>query len=122
MGRQNWKDIRATASPETLARAERKTEAMLASMDLDELRKARRVTQVELADRLNIQQGNVSRLERRDDMHVSTLREVVEALGGELEITARFPDGQDVRIERPWARAPVRSQDASSVAEGFPGA
>src|SRR5688500_11533859 len=101
MKRQSWKDIRNTADPETIARAERKTEAMRASMDMDELRKARRVTQAELADRLNIQQGNVSRLERRDDMHLSTLREVVEALGGELEITARFPDGQAVRIDRP---------------------
>lgn len=101
MARQSWKDIRSTASPETIERAGRKTEAMLAAMDLDELRKARRITQTELADRLNIRQGNVSRLERREDMHVSTLREVVEALGGELEITARFPDGQHVRIDRP---------------------
>lgn len=105
MGRQSWKVIRAAASPETIARAERKAEAILASMDLDELRKARRVTQAQLADRLKIRQGNVSRLERRDDMHVSTLREVVEALGGELEITARFPDGEAVRIDRPGRRA-----------------
>jgi transcriptional regulator with XRE-family HTH domain len=101
MSRQSWKDIRNTAAPETIERAERQAAAILASMELDELRKARRVTQAELASRLNIQQGNVSRLERRDDMHVSTLREVVEALGGELEITARFPDGQAVRIDRP---------------------
>jgi transcriptional regulator with XRE-family HTH domain len=110
MSRQSWKDIRNTADPETLERAERKTEAILASMELDELRKARRVTQAELASRLNIQQGNVSRLERRDDMHLSTLREVVEALGGELEITARFPDGQAVRIDRP-RRHPVRARE-----------
>jgi DNA-binding Xre family transcriptional regulator len=105
MSRQSWKEIRSIADPETLERAARKTEAMLASMDLDELRKARRVTQAELANRLNIQQGNVSRLERRDDMHLSTLREVVEALGGVLEITARFPDGQAVRIDRPRGRS-----------------
>ena len=112
MSRKSWKEIRSIADPETLERAERKTEAILASMDLDELRKARRVTQTELADRLKIQQGNVSRLERRDDMHLSTLRQVVEALGGELEITARFPDGQTVRIDRPRGRS-ARGVDGS---------
>ncbi|HEX5871054.1 MAG TPA: XRE family transcriptional regulator, partial [Longimicrobium sp.] len=56
---------------------------------------------------------NVSRLERRDDMHVSTLREVVEALGGELEITARFPDGQAVRIDRPGGRSRRVRPDAA---------
>lgn len=100
MARQTWRDIRATADAETIARAERKTEAILASLELSELRKTRGVTQAELAERLNIRQGNVSRLERREDMHVSTLRDVVEALGGELEITARFPDGEDVRIDQ----------------------
>lgn len=117
MGRKSWKEIRATASPETIARAERKTEAIMASMDLDALRKARRVTQTQLADRLKIRQGNVSRLERRDDMHVSTLREVVEALGGELEITARFPDGQAVRIDRPGGRPRRARLDAAGAEE-----
>jgi len=46
-----------------------------------------------VADRLSIAQSNVSRLERRRDMLISTLREVVRALGGELRLSAVFPDG-----------------------------
>jgi len=67
--------------------------ALLAAMDLAELRSSLAVTQEELAHRLSIAQSNVSRLERRDDMLVSTLRQVVQALGGELKVTAVFPEG-----------------------------
>jgi transcriptional regulator with XRE-family HTH domain len=67
--------------------------ALLAAMDLAELRSTLAVTQEELADRLSIAQSNVSRLERRDDMLISTLRQVVQALGGELKVTAVFPEG-----------------------------
>lgn len=87
-----WSEIRAQASPETLERAARKTEAMLAAIELNELRKARNLTQEELADRLGVKQANVSKMERRLDMHVSTLRDVIEAMGGELRLTAHFPD------------------------------
>ena len=66
---------------------------------LAELRERRGTTQVELAARLGKNQGNVSRLERRDDLYLSTLREYLAALGGELELVARFPDGVEVRIE-----------------------
>ncbi len=48
---------------------------------------------------LNVNQAAVSKLERRTDMYVSTLREFVRAMGGELEITARFPEGT-VRINQ----------------------
>ncbi|HEX5723945.1 MAG TPA: XRE family transcriptional regulator [Longimicrobiaceae bacterium] len=89
---KDWSEIRAKASPETLERAARKTEAMLASIELNELRQARKLTQEELADRLGVKQANVSKMERRLDMHVSTLRDVIEAMGGEMRITAHFPD------------------------------
>jgi transcriptional regulator with XRE-family HTH domain len=59
---------------------------------LRELRNRKGVTQSELAERLGKSQGNVSELERRDDVHVSSLREYVEALGGELEINAVFDE------------------------------
>ena len=91
---KDWSEIRQKAAPETLARAERKTEAMSAALELNELRKARGLTQEELAERLGIRQANVSKLERRLDMRVSTLRDVIEAMGGELCITARFPDAE----------------------------
>ncbi|CAN5449138.1 XRE family transcriptional regulator [soil metagenome] len=94
MPRKKWSEIRAKAAPETLEAAERKREGLLAVMELNELRRARNLTQEELANRLGVRQTNVSRMERRGDMHISTLREVIEAMGGELEITARFPDGE----------------------------
>jgi DNA-binding XRE family transcriptional regulator len=62
------------------------------ALDLAELRKHRSVTQVQLADALGISQGNVSQLERRRELYLSTLREYVEALGGRLELAAVFPD------------------------------
>ena len=59
---------------------------------LRRLRAEKGVTQAELADRLGKSQGNVSEMEQRDDSHVSSLREYVEALGGELRITAVFDE------------------------------
>lgn len=62
------------------------------ALTLAELRQTRNVTQVQLAEKLGITQGNVSRLEGRSDIYLSTLRSYVEALGGHLEIAAVFPD------------------------------
>jgi len=66
-------------------------------MALDDLRAARELTQENLADVLHINQAAVSKLERRTDMYVSTLARFIEAMGGQLEIRAVFPDGA-VRI------------------------
>lgn len=59
---------------------------------LPELREARKLSQAELANRLSINQGACSRMERRSDMLIGTLRNVVAAMGGELYLVARFPD------------------------------
>jgi DNA-binding Xre family transcriptional regulator len=93
MGTRSWEEIKAKAAPETLAAAARKTGEMLIAFELNELRKARNLTQEELARRLGTRQANVSKLERRADVRVSTLREVIEAMGGEMRITAHFSDG-----------------------------
>lgn len=69
----------------------------LAAMPLDELRKARRLTQAKLAEDLGVNQSEISRIEHRADMYVSTLAAYIEALGGTLEIRAVFRD-QEVRI------------------------
>jgi predicted transcriptional regulator len=61
-------------------------------MTLEEFRKARSLSQEELASSLDVGQPAVAKLEKRADMHVSNLRRYVEALGSTLEITARFPD------------------------------
>lgn len=71
----------------------------LASMPLDELRKARQMTQVKLAEALGVNQGEVSKIEHRTDIYLSTLAEYVEALGGRLEIRAVFPD-REMRISQ----------------------
>jgi transcriptional regulator with XRE-family HTH domain len=67
---------------------------MLLEIPLHELRQAREKTQQEMAEALGTTQANISQLEKRADMYLSTLRRYVEALGGELEITARFPSGE----------------------------
>jgi transcriptional regulator with XRE-family HTH domain len=66
---------------------------MLAELPLQELRHARELTQATLAEALDCGQDEVSKLERRADMLVSTLRRYIEAMGGSLEIIAKFPDG-----------------------------
>jgi DNA-binding XRE family transcriptional regulator len=61
-------------------------------MSLRDLRLARHLTQEKMAELLNIRQEGVSRLEKRSDLHLSTLREVVKAMGGELRLVVEFPD------------------------------
>ena len=61
-------------------------------MDLAEVRRALRLSQEEIAATLQIKQGSVAKIEKRADMYVSTLRRFIEAMGGELEIVARFPN------------------------------
>jgi transcriptional regulator with XRE-family HTH domain len=86
-------------SPDARERASKKAKRLIEEMPLNELRAARKLTQEKLAENLNVKQAAVSKLERRADMYVSTLREFISAMGGELEITARFPDGS-VRINQ----------------------
>jgi DNA-binding Xre family transcriptional regulator len=67
-------------------------------MTLRQLRQALNITQNELADRLETAQNNVSRMERRNDMKLSTLEGYVEALGGSLKLVASFPDKGDIQL------------------------
>jgi len=89
--------LMAQMSPESQARTEAKARAMLAEMPLNELRQARGLSQKILADVLHVQQPAIARIERRTDMYISTLRSHIEAMGGQLEVVARFSDGA-VRI------------------------
>ncbi len=65
-------------------------------MTLQELRQARKLTQVRMAKVLGISQDGVSRLEKRSDLLLSTLRKSVEAMGGNLSLVAEFPDRDPV--------------------------
>lgn len=91
---RKFSELVARMSPESRARSKALAEQMLRDMPLVELRQARNFTQAELAEALGTSQASVSKLERRSDMYLSTLRRLVQAMGGELEITARFPDGE----------------------------
>ncbi len=86
-------------SPQARKKADKKMRLMLEEMALQELRQKKGISQEYLAETLATKQANVSRMERRTDMHVSTLRSYVEAMGGELQIVARFPEG-DVYINQ----------------------
>lgn len=94
---KKFTELRAGMSPRAQARAAARAQAMLLQMQLQELRKARQMTQVELARAMSIEQAAVSKIERREDMYVSTLREYVKALGGELKLVASFPDA-DIQV------------------------
>ena len=84
--------------PESRARVAARVKRAIEEMALDELRAARSMTQVHLANILGVNQSAISKLERRADMYVSTLRGFIKAIGGDLEIRAVFPDHGDVRI------------------------
>ena len=75
----------------------RTAELIAEESTLRQLREARERSQVEMAEKLHINQAAVSKLERRTDMYLSTLRSYIEAMGGRLEIVARFPN-RAVRI------------------------
>ena len=91
---RKWKEIRGEFTPaEEAAIREKKAQAERA-LTLHQLRKARNLTQATLAKTLKINQCSVSALEKRTDVYLSTMRSYVEAMGGELRITAVFPDGE----------------------------
>lgn len=71
---------------------------MVEEMSLRELRRARLLTQTRIAEQLNIGQESVSRLEKRTDLHLSTLRHYVEAMGGRLTLVAEFPDRKPIAL------------------------
>lgn len=91
---RKFSELRAKMSPAARARAQTRAGRMLAKMPLKGLRLARGLSQESVAATLKVRQASISKLERRADMYVSTLRAHIRAMGGELEIIARFPDGE----------------------------
>jgi transcriptional regulator with XRE-family HTH domain len=89
------------------------------AMPLDALRDARQLTQVQMAQLLKVSQGAVSKVERRTDMFVSTLRNYVRAIGGDLEIRAVFPEG-DVLIDQfSQARRPLQTGSPRAASKRY---
>jgi hypothetical protein len=93
---RKWKDMRRSFSEEDEANSKRWIAAELEKLPLAEVRKARQMTQIRLAELLQVNQGAISKMEKRSDMYLSTLRSYVEAMGGQLEIRAVFPNGEVV--------------------------
>lgn len=93
------KDKMKNLSPERRNRIEARTvELIQEQMTLQQLRRARKLTQVRMAKTLGITQDSVSRLEKRSDLLLSTLRKTVQAMGGKLSLVAEFPDHPPVAL------------------------
>lgn len=87
-----WKDLKHKVSPEERTQIKRDAIEELDRMGFASLRKARQQTQVELAEKLGIDQASVSAIENRSDLLLSTLAKYIRALGGDVEIRAVFPE------------------------------
>lgn len=88
-----FKILRDKMSPEARERSNELFEELQREFRLNELRNALGVSQEELAQLMKKKQAAISRFERRSDMHISTLREFITALGGRLQVIATFPEG-----------------------------
>lgn len=90
---KKFAELEAKMSPESRSRSDALYEKLVAEMPLHELRRAKALSQAKLAEALHINQAAVSKMENRTDMYISTLRDYIRAMGGDLEIIAQFPEG-----------------------------
>jgi DNA-binding XRE family transcriptional regulator len=95
-GHRSFNELRKGMSAKRRARNEQAVRQELQCMLLSELRRLAGKTQVDLAKSMRVKQPTLSRLESQDDMQISTLQRIVEALGGDLEIIANLPTGRVV--------------------------
>lgn len=85
--------LRLSMTSESQSNSKAREKQMLSEMPFTELRRARELTQKMLAEVLNLQDSSILKLEQHTDLYLSTLRTHIQAMGGELEIIARFPYG-----------------------------
>ena len=96
---KNLQDLMNTLPAERRARIEARAKELIAEeMTLRDLRKAQDLTQARMAELLGVGQDNISRLEGRADMLLSTLRNYVAAMGGSLDLIVRFPNRPSVSL------------------------
>ena len=116
------KEKMAELTPDRRARIEAEADRMHAEyLTLQELRKAKALTQVQLAETLGIRQATVAQLEKRSDLMLSTLRSYVEAMGGHLRLLVDFPDRPPVSLEGLGdTEEPPRERKAISQQPGLP--
>ncbi len=92
-------DVIKSLPPERQAKIARLTEELIAEeLTLQELRKKQKLTQTDIAQLLGIKQENVSRLERRNNVHLSTLKDYIHAIGGKLHLIVEFPDQELIKL------------------------
>ena len=110
--------VKRTTTKATRDRAAARTQELLAELLVGELRQAAGKSQRELAKVLGIKQPSLSKLENQSDIQVSTLQKIVQALGGELDLVARFPKG-DVRIRQYGKQKPKASRRGTREVQLF---
>ena len=93
-GHHPFSELTKDFSEEHRRRIDGMKKELLAEMPLHELRRARALTQQDLANKLGINQPAVSKIEQRADVYVSSLRAYIEAVGGKLKIVVEFPHGE----------------------------
>lgn len=95
----SYSDYKKKLTPEQRSKVDELARKLIAEeKSLREIRKAREYSQVTLAEMLGMNQGDLSKFERRTDAYLSTIRRYIEAMGGTLELVATFPDTGPVKI------------------------
>jgi DNA-binding XRE family transcriptional regulator len=95
---RKFSDLTKTMSAKDRAEIKTRSKKLLAALPLEQLRSARSLTQTNMAQILGVNQSAISKIEKRTDMYLSTLRSYVEAMGGRLELLAVFPEDA-VRVD-----------------------
>ena len=111
---KNFKELQEKMPREVRLRSEALAEKMISEMGLAELRTAMDMTQESLANALHVKQASISKMERRSDMYISTLSKIIEAMGGELQIVAKMPNG-NVKIRQFTQIRQEESEAASTL-------
>src|SRR5271170_6705625 len=91
--------VKRTTTKKTRAKAAHRAQELLGELLLSEVRQLTGKSQQEVAEILGMKQPSLSKLEKQPDMQISTLRKIVKALGGRLEVLAKFPQGT-VRLDQ----------------------
>lgn len=111
---KNFKELQEKMPREVRLRSEASAAKMISEMGLAELRAAMDMTQESLANALHVKQASISKMERRSDMYISTLSKIIEAMGGELQIVAKMPNG-NVKIRQFTQIRQDESETASAL-------
>jgi len=109
-----WSELEATMSPESRARVDARVRQTMSRLRLSDIREAVGHTQVAIAAKLKLGQASVSKIESAADMYLSTLRRYIEALGGELVVSAQFPEGTVVPIDSLSSATKARKKRATA--------